>query len=394
MRVLAYIEEGERRGYRERPTCAQRQRVYDRWAQADPEKRPPEPTHWGWYDLGQHPVADLLWFKAFNDRVLAPQNEASVFSGDRLYNIRLKNRDRTEVWKVMAVLNSTLAHLIVELWGRVSLGEGALDNMRYEAASMLILAPGQITPQLTVALRDNLLSIASRPVRSIFSEVGAKQPEGVSLDSIVSDRRALDRLVMGDILGLTDEEQLAVYQAVVDLVRTRLEKAKSVKGQRPRMKGGVNVDKFVQMVLGKVPVAQLSELYRQVQEGEHALVSLPIFRTSPHLDKTLFGYEVTDGRERLEVPNEAQGRYLVAWALLGLYGEIPMPADESTLAELLPQLESMIKEAGQAIEQYLSSIVDKKLRDQLGREVRRKVRESVIGQVLPKTGTAPSSAIK
>lgn len=34
----------ERRGYRKRPTCAQRQRVYDNWVQADPEKRPPEPT--------------------------------------------------------------------------------------------------------------------------------------------------------------------------------------------------------------------------------------------------------------------------------------------------------------------------------------------------------------
>jgi hypothetical protein len=378
--VLAYIEEGERRGYRERPTCAQRQRVYDNWAQADPEKRPTEPTYWGWYDLGQHPIADLLWFKAFNDRVLAPQNGASVFSGDRLYNIRLKSRDHAEVWEVMAYLNSTLAHLIVEVWGRVSLGQGALDNMRYEAASLPIIAPAQIAPQLSAALRDSVLTISSRPVHSIFAEIGAKQAEDVALDGIVSDRRALDRLVMGDILGLTDKEQLAVYQAVVDLVQTRLEKAKSVKGQRPRMKGGVNVDQFVQMVLDKVPVAQLCELYRQVQREEHTLISLPVFRVSPRLDKTLFGYEVTDSRERLEVPNEDQGRYLAAWALLGLYGETPVPADESTLVELLPQLESMVKEAGQVVEQYLGSIVDKKLRDQLGREVRRKVRESIVGQ--------------
>lgn len=379
-RILAYIEEGERRGYHERPTCAQRQRVYDNWVQADPEKRPQEPTYWGWYDVGQHPIADLLWFKAFNVRVLAPQNKAGVFSGDRLYNIRLKNRDHTEIWKVMAILNSTVAHLFVEVGGRVSLGEGALDNMRYEAASMPIIAPAQIDPQLSVTLRDNLLAIASRPVRSVFAEVGAKQAKDVALDGIASDRRALDRLVMGDILGLTDEEQLSVYQAVVDLVQTRLEKAKSAQGKRPRMKGGVNADQFVQMVLGKVPVDPLGELYRQVQAGEHAQVSLPVFRTSPNLVKTLFGYELTDGRQRLEVLNEAQGRYLTAWASLGLYSQTPVPADESTLAELLPKLEGMVEEAGQVIEQYLGSIVDKKLRDQLGREVRRKVREVVIGQ--------------
>jgi len=183
---------------------------------------------------------------------------------------------------------------------------------------------------------------------------------------------------MGDILGLTDEEQLEVYRAVVDLVQARLEKAKSVKAQRPRVKGGVNVDQFVQMVLDKVPVAQLAELYQQVQAGEHALVSLPVFQTSPRLDQTLFGYELTDDRQRLEVLNEAQVRYLAAWALLGLYGEIPVPTDEATLAGLLPQLEKLVEETKQSIEQYLGSIVDRKLRDQLGREVRRKVRESVI----------------
>jgi hypothetical protein len=376
--ILAYIEEGERRGYHERPTCAQRQRVYDNWAKTEPEKRLPEPTYWGWYDIGRHPIADLLWFKAFNDRVLAPQNAAGVFSGDRFYNIRLQNRDRAEIWKVMAALNCTVAHLIVEVWGRVSLGEGALDNMRYEAASMPILGPTQIAPQLSVNLRDTLLAIVSRPVRSIFTEAGTRQAEDVTLDGIDAARRALDRLVMGDILGLTDEEQLEVYRAVVDLVQARLEKAKSVKAQRPRMKGGVNVDQFVQMVLDKVPVAQLAEFYQQVQAGEHTLVSLPVFRTSPRLDKTLFGYELTDDRQRLEVLNEAQGRYLAAWASLGLYGETPVPADEATLAGLLPQLEKLVEEARQSIEQYLGSIVDRKLRDQLGREVRRKVRESVI----------------
>ncbi|MEO0009758.1 MAG: hypothetical protein ABIK51_04460, partial [candidate division WOR-3 bacterium] len=45
-------------------------------------------------------------------------------------------------------------------------------------------------------------------------------------------RRELDKIIMGDILGLTEEEQLEVYRAVVDLVRARLEKAKGVKKGR------------------------------------------------------------------------------------------------------------------------------------------------------------------
>jgi len=54
----------------------------------------------------------------------------------------------------------------------------------------------------------------------------------VSLGKVKPDRRELDRIVMGEILGLTDDEQLEVYRAVVDLVRSRIEKAKSVGDQK------------------------------------------------------------------------------------------------------------------------------------------------------------------
>jgi hypothetical protein len=41
------------------------------------------------------------------------------------------------------------------------------------------------------------------------------------------DRRALDDVVF-DVLGLTAGEREAVYEAVVELVRARLEKARSL----------------------------------------------------------------------------------------------------------------------------------------------------------------------
>ncbi|MEM3146957.1 MAG: hypothetical protein QXY94_05360 [Archaeoglobaceae archaeon] len=47
------------------------------------------------------------------------------------------------------------------------------------------------------------------------------------LDKVVLERRALDEVVF-DVLGLTAGEREAVYKAVVELVRKRLEKAKSV----------------------------------------------------------------------------------------------------------------------------------------------------------------------
>jgi hypothetical protein len=47
------------------------------------------------------------------------------------------------------------------------------------------------------------------------------------LDLQAPDRRALDEVV-SDVLGLTAGEREAVYEAVVNLVRARLEKARSV----------------------------------------------------------------------------------------------------------------------------------------------------------------------
>ena len=51
--------------------------------------------------------------------------------------------------------------------------------------------------------------------------------EDVSLEGVLPDRRALDEVVF-EALGLTEEEQLAVYRAVVELVKNRLVKARSV----------------------------------------------------------------------------------------------------------------------------------------------------------------------
>jgi hypothetical protein len=65
------------------------------------------------------------------------------------------------------------------------------------------------------------------PLNSIFDDLGTTDPAQVSFEKILPQRRALDRIVRGEILGLSVEEQLDVYRAVVDVVGARLERAKS-----------------------------------------------------------------------------------------------------------------------------------------------------------------------
>lgn len=77
--------------------------------------------------------------------------------------------------------------------------------------------------------------MANRPIKSIFEELGLPKPnrdlsninpENVKLKKVMSDRRELDRIIF-EALGLTKEEQLEVYKAVVELVKWRLTKAMS-----------------------------------------------------------------------------------------------------------------------------------------------------------------------
>jgi len=208
--ILRYILSGEREEFHKRPTCASRNR---------------------WYDLGHQLSSDGIWFKAFNDRVIAPINKFNCYSSDRFYAIYLHNKSLKN--RLFLYLNSTLASLFVELSGHVVLGEGALDNMTYETASMLILDVKRYKLENGRMFKNFLV----RPISSIFTELGSRDPLEVSLSKVKPDRRELDKIIMGEILGLTDEEQLEVYRAVVDLVKSRIEKARSIQKKNKFVEG-------------------------------------------------------------------------------------------------------------------------------------------------------------
>ncbi len=184
--ALEYIKWGEKQGFHGRPTCRGRQR---------------------WWDLRTQSIADFIWFKAFNERFLVPANFARLPNSDRFYSAVLNDEFIAYNIAAAIALNSTISHLATEINGRVNLGEGALDNMTYEAAQVLVINP---------ALLPNEQSLLfERAVVSCENEI--RQP----------DRHALDDVVF-DALGLTQGEREAVYEAVVELVRKRLEKAGSV----------------------------------------------------------------------------------------------------------------------------------------------------------------------
>ena len=83
----------------------------------------------------------------------------------------------------------------------------------------------------------------------VFQKLGANSPTEVSFEKVRPDRLELDKIVLRDILGLSEKEHLEVYQAVIDLVKSRLEKAKSVGKKSSKNSGslgGAFAENFVE----------------------------------------------------------------------------------------------------------------------------------------------------
>jgi type I restriction-modification system DNA methylase subunit len=160
-----------------------------------------------WYDTGIQRPPDFIWFKGFNERFLVVSNEDGAAVGDRLYAVSLNDEYAAYKSEALICLNSTMSQLFTELHGRVNLGEGALDIMTYEVASIPVLLP-------------NLISVVEMPITE-------REILPVSQEVIQPDRRELDNIIF-DALGLTSGERDAVYEAVIDLVSKRLQRAQSI----------------------------------------------------------------------------------------------------------------------------------------------------------------------
>jgi len=214
--ILKYINRGKRQKLDKRPTLLSR---------GD-----------SWFDLGTE-IRDIIAFpERMRKRFAVYYNQDRVFLNKNLYGIEPINKKLTK--PILFALNSTISFLWTELLARQPGGGGGpLDIDVYVVQSIPFYKD-----KLLEGIKDKLVNIdiLKRKVGSIFEELGANSPDEVSLDKVKPDRRALDKIIMGDILGLTDAEQLEVYKAVVDLVKSRLDKAKSF-GKHGKTKDGVDM---------------------------------------------------------------------------------------------------------------------------------------------------------
>ncbi|MDQ6786253.1 MAG: hypothetical protein M3033_05470, partial [Acidobacteriota bacterium] len=217
--VLKYIEEGEQKNYNERETCANR----------EPKRR--------WYDLGED-ISDVIAFpQRFRQRHIVFHNPQNVSLNKNLYGVKPYNENLNKV--IAIALNSTWVAFCLEIIARQPGGGGApLDIDVYIAAKVLLPKAEFLEKHRNKVEKLNILT---REIGTIFEELGADLPEEFAFEKVKKDRLELDKIILRDILGLSEAEHLEIYRSVIDLVSARLSRAKSV-SKRNKSKGGSVAD--------------------------------------------------------------------------------------------------------------------------------------------------------
>jgi type I restriction enzyme M protein len=362
-KLLKFIINGEEKGYNNRPTCKGRKR---------------------WYEITEKPPFPILFSQMMGDRFIIVYNPDLAYVDHNFHEVHPNDEKHTVA--MVALLNSIIATLFHELESYILTGAINVAKMdTWSVERFLTLNPKTLSKSPVQHLKNAFHSLSSRPIEHVFKELGAPSPEEVSLDKVKSDRRELDKIVMRDILGLTEEEQLEVYRAVVDLVSSRIKKAKSVE-RKKKVKGGIDIDAFVKTVMERVGEKTLAKFYQ-----EKILTHIPLYTkklpkpTSEigfeaelglKFEEEIHKYRLFSGKEHIFCKSEPEARYLKVWVETGLE-DVKIPKDEDYLAKIVPQLEKLLEKIKRTIGSYTDSILQPKLCQRILHQLWQKMTEGI-----------------
>ncbi len=142
----------------------------------------------------------------------------------RFFRIIPKNSELNEKALVL-ILNSSFTYLSFEIFRSPSLGGGVLAYSIHNIEEFIIPNPEKINIDL-----DKFMPFMVRKILTVFEELGIDPGKSIREQepNPLPDRAELDSIIF-DELGLTQEERKEVYWSVCELVKQRLDKAKSLR---------------------------------------------------------------------------------------------------------------------------------------------------------------------
>lgn len=297
-----------------------------------------------------------LWPKSFNDKFSIYINVNQLVSSDRFYELIKKEDIDNHLF--FALLNCSLLSLIIEINGRVNLGEGALDNMTYEAQNCLFPDYKKIQKDKENRIVQAYLRLASRPVKPIAQEVKQK------------DRQALDTAVL-EALGLDTKLYLPqIYQGLVEMVNERLTmpKLRQARQKKEQRASFEQVKTQVQKELLPNGLKRIGAFL------PHRVEMMPVPLTGKPQRWSIFFTEYTlldaEGKAVGNLQgSEAQARYAIYAALPGHY-LVEIPADPIVARQAVQRYELYLREETQKLhERTLQATKDFKQTDRIVKEI-------------------------
>lgn len=198
-----YIKWGESQRYNSRSSCRSRKKW---WKILDSGTK--HPANIG-FNYNIHDTGHFFYSKtplAFSD------NFHLIYTDDR---------------KIQVLGESTLSVLFINAECRVPFGGGKAKLQKYELEEIPFLDLTKLSKKEKKSL-ESVIDETDRKIKVIFEEIGTSNVNDVDLNKIEKSRRKIDEIVMGEILGLSDHDQIKVYQGIVDLIKSRFKKAESV----------------------------------------------------------------------------------------------------------------------------------------------------------------------
>jgi hypothetical protein len=156
---------------------------------------------------------------------------------------------------------------------------------------------------------------------------------------------------------------------VIDLVKSRIEKAKSF-GNNKKTKEGIDINLLVKTVTEKVSDNTLGKFYQEKVLSQTPLYTktLPKATDEIEIKQSLLGWRLYSGKNDIDCASELEARYLKVWLEAGLE-EVKVPKDEAYLKAISPELESLKTKIDAVIESHIGFIANPKTRDRILRQL-------------------------
>src|SRR5262249_5541501 len=117
-----------------------------------------------WYAIPKLEPADVLCNRFFDKRFFFGYSTRPVIEDQTFYGLTLNGGKKVQLLQI-ALLNSAFSYLLVELFGRVSLGEGVLQYAKYEMNSLPALDARELSSNDEKEIVEAFIPLTQRPIK-------------------------------------------------------------------------------------------------------------------------------------------------------------------------------------------------------------------------------------